>query len=49
VQEIQREERLGERKGEAIVKLSAEVGRGEKIKRQGKKRMHILEHIFRSI
>ncbi len=34
---IQREERLGERKGEAIVTLSVEVRTGEKIKGQGGK------------
>jgi hypothetical protein len=34
---VQRKERLGEREGEAIVTLSAVVGRGEKIRRQGKK------------
>jgi hypothetical protein len=37
VHAIQREERLGEREGEAIVTLSAEVGRGEQIWRQEKK------------
>jgi hypothetical protein len=37
VHAIQREERIRERKGEAIVTLSTELGSGEKIRRQGKK------------
>jgi hypothetical protein len=37
VHAIQREERIRERKREAIVKLSAEMGRGQQIRRQGKK------------